>query len=211
MHSQLIIFDLDGTLIDSRADLAAGINHMRAYFGWEPLSVEKVGSYVGNGVRKLVERSLQGADVDFEEALQVNLDYYRAHMTDQTTFYDGVAQGIADLVRAGHKVAVMTNKGGDISRGILAEMGLASFFCTIVGGGDVANLKPAADGLLRCAEIAGVGVSDAWMVGDNYTDLESAQNAKMKSAFVEYGFGDPREYKADINFASFSELVGYFV
>ncbi|HEY5654159.1 MAG TPA: HAD hydrolase-like protein [Pontiella sp.] len=211
MKPQLLIFDLDGTLIDSRADLAAGINHMRAHFGLELLSVKTVSGYIGDGVRKLVERSLQGAAVDFEEALQINKDYYYSHLTVHTMLYDGVADGISALAAAGHKLALLTNKPGDPSREILRHFELADYFLEVIGGGDIAQLKPAPDGVVRCLERTQTDAADAWMIGDHYTDLCVAENAGIKSAFVRYGFGSDHGYKPTTYFASFSELVGYFV
>lgn len=211
MKPQLIIFDLDGTLIDSRADLAAGINHMRQQYKLEPLPVETISGYIGNGVRALVERSLQGADIDVDEALQINKDYYFSHATVHTFLYDGVAEGLKKLVDAGHQLAVLTNKPGDPSRDILRHFGLDHHFATILGGGDVEQLKPEPDGIIQCLEVSGADAADAWMIGDHYTDLAVAHNGGIKSAFVHYGFGEERGYKPDAYFASFSELVGYFV
>ncbi len=211
MNPQLLIFDLDGTLIDSREDLAAGINHMRTHFGLDPLSVETVSGYIGNGARKLVERSLQGAAVDIDEALQLNKDYYYSHLTVHTYLYEGVAAGIPELVRAGHKLALLTNKPGEPSRAILRHFGLLDYFCTTIGGGDVEKLKPEPDGIFRSMERTEMEAGSVWMAGDHYTDLAVAKNAGVKSAFVQYGFGEARGYEADAHFASFSELVGYFV
>jgi phosphoglycolate phosphatase len=211
MNSQIIIFDLDGTLIDSRQDLADGINHMRMQFGLEPLALETVSGYIGDGVRKLVERSLQGADVDFEAALTINKEYYFSHLTVHTYLYDGVADGIRRLAEAGHKLALLTNKPGDPSRAILRHFRIDQFFTAIIGGGDVANLKPEPDGVFKCLEAAGMDTDTAWMVGDHYTDLAVAKNAGVKSAFVRYGFGEERGIEPDAYFASFPDLVGYFV
>ncbi len=211
MEPQLLIFDLDGTLIDSRADLAAGINHMRQHFGLEPLPLETISGYIGNGVRKLVERSLQGAPVEMEEALRINKEYYYAHLTVHTYLYEGVAEGIRRLEHAGHKLALLTNKPGDPSRTILKYFGLADSFSSIIGGGDIAALKPEPEGVFQCRKTAGMDASRTWMIGDHYTDLAVAENAGIKSAFVRYGFGEARTYKPNVYFASFSELVGYFV
>ncbi|MEE9369537.1 MAG: HAD hydrolase-like protein [Pontiella sp.] len=211
MNPQLIVFDLDGTLIDSRADLTAGINHMRLHYGLDPLSIETVSGYIGNGVRLLVERSLQGAEVDVDEALQINKKYYFSHATVHTRVYEGVEQGIPALAKAGHKLALLTNKPGDPSRDILQHFGLTEHFFAIIGGGDIEHLKPEPDGILKCLELSGVNAANAWMVGDHYTDLAVAVNGGIKSAFVRYGFGEERGYKPDAYFASFSELVGYFV
>jgi len=211
MTPQLLIFDLDGTLIDSRADLAAGINHMRTHYGMEPLPVETVSGYIGNGVAKLVERSLHGVDIDFNEALQINKDYYYSHLTVHTCLYDGVEQGIRNLAEAGHKLAILTNKPGKPSREIMRHFGLDDCFARIVGGGDVANLKPAPDGILECMATTGEERRTTWMIGDHHTDLSVAEKAGVKSAFVRYGFGEQGGHKPDAYFASFSELVGYFV
>jgi phosphoglycolate phosphatase len=210
MKSKLLIFDLDGTLVDSRADLAAGINHMRNSFGLEPLPLATISQYVGNGVRKLVERSLQGAAVDVEEALRINKAYYFSHLSVHTTCYPGVQTGLRQLVEAGHTLALLTNKPGDPSREILRHFKIEDHFSSVIGGGDVAHLKPEPDGVFQCLEEVGMALSDAWMVGDHYTDLSVAKNAGIKSAFVRYGFGEERGFEPDIRFDSFSELVEYF-
>jgi phosphoglycolate phosphatase len=208
---QLLIFDLDGTLIDSRKDLAAGINHMRAHYGLEPLPLKTVSGYIGNGVRQLVERSLQGVGVDIDDALRINKEYYFSHLTVHTYLYPGVEEGIRQLAQAGHELALLTNKPGDPSRAILRHFDLDGLFTSVIGGGDVANLKPEPDGAFQCLATAATDASNAWMVGDHYTDLETAQNAGIKSAFVRYGFGEERGFKPDAYFVSFSELVEYFV
>lgn len=211
MESQLIIFDLDGTLIDSRRDLAVGVNHMRTHYGFSLLSEDTVCSYIGDGVRRLVERALEGAEVDIDEALRINKEFYFSHLTVHTYLYEGVSEGLLQLVKAGHTLAVLTNKPGDPSRAILKHFGLEDLFSSVVGGGDVGRLKPAPDGLFRCLTAAQMDASQAWMVGDHHTDLAVAQNAGVKSAFVRYGFGEERGVEPDVYFASFSELVGYFV
>ena len=211
MEPQLIVFDLDGTLIDSRADLTAGINHMRGHFGLAPLPLETVSSYVGNGVRKLVERSLQGEMVDVDEALRVNKEYYLSHLTVHTFVYPGVEPGLRRLANAGHRLAVLTNKPGAPSRSILQHFKLDHYFSIIIGGGDVEHLKPEPDGILHGLEMTGMDPAHAWMVGDHYTDLAVARNAGIKSAFVQYGFGQEQGLKPTEYFASFPELVEYFV
>jgi phosphoglycolate phosphatase len=211
MKNQLLIFDLDGTLIDSRADLTAGINHMRGRYNLEPLTLETVSGYIGDGVRKLVERSLQGASVDVDEALQINIDYYFSHLTVHTTLYEGVETGLRALHEAGHKLAVLTNKPGEPSRAILKYFNLDFYFDSVIGGGDIPNLKPLPDGVFKCLERSGIDSSAAWMIGDHCTDLAVAENAGIRNAFVRYGFGEERGFKPNAYFASFSELVEYFV
>lgn len=211
MISQLLVFDLDGTLIDSRADLTAAINHMRAHFAMEPLSLATVSGYIGNGTRKLVERALQGRSVDFDEAMRLNRAYYMEHLTVHTTLYAGVADGLARLAVAGHRLALLTNKPGDPSRAILHHFGVAQYFDAIVGGGDAAALKPDPTGIRDCMAATGIPAERTWMIGDHYTDLESARNAGVRSGLVRYGFGDACGLEPDRDFASFDALVRYFV
>jgi len=210
---QLLVFDLDGTLIDSRDDLAAGINYMRRQLGLHPLSIGEVVGYIGNGMVKLVERSLYDApqEEDLEKALRINREYYLSHLTIHTHLYDGVAEGIRKLTDAGHKLAVLTNKPGEACRKILKHFNLDSYFSEIIGGGDLDKLKPAPDGIFQCLEVSGIDPSNAWMAGDHYTDLAAAQNAGIKSIFLEYGFGNAGGYRADLYFASFPALTAYFI
>ena len=140
METQLLIFDLDGTLADTRADLATGINLMRKHYGLPPLDMETVTGFVGDGIRKLVERSLQGAAVDLDEALELDRRYYREHMLDRTVLYPGVADGLHKLSAEGHALAVLTNKPGEPARTILKHLGAEKLFFRIAGGGDLPNL-----------------------------------------------------------------------
>ena len=210
MDKGLLIFDLDGTLVDSRADLAAAINHVRGEFGLTPLPLETISGFVGNGARKLVERSFDGTGVDIDEAMRLYQAFYASHYAVHTTCYPGVEEGLERLAAYGHKLALLTNKPGDPSREILRHFGLKRFFVSVVGGGDVARLKPEPDGVFQCLEAAGVPASNAWMVGDHYTDLAVAKNAGIKSAFVRYGFGEARGFEATECFEAFSDLVAFF-
>jgi phosphoglycolate phosphatase len=210
MQKQLLIFDLDGTLADSRADLATGINLMRAHYGLPQLPIATIEGYVGDGIRKLVERSLQGVDVDFEEALALDKKFYAEHMLDQTALYSGVEEGLEKLADTGHTLAVLSNKPGDPSRKILKYLGVDELFFRIIGGGDVPNLKPAPDGILVLMEESGTPPEDVWMIGDHHTDLEVAHNAGIKSGFVTYGIGNPGKFTADQVWNGFEELVVFF-
>jgi phosphoglycolate phosphatase len=211
MEPQLLIFDLDGTLIDSRADLTSGINYMRAQYSLGPLSVPTVSGYIGDGVRKLVERSLQGAEVDCDEALLLMKEFYFSHATVDTTLYDGVREGVEILHQAGHRLALLTNKPAEPTRIILDHFGLTGFFVEIIGGGDLPNMKPEPDGIYHCMVSTGLGKGSTWMIGDHCADLGAAAQAGVQGAFVSYGFGEERGHKPDAYFASFPELVGYFV
>ena len=123
---QLVIFDLDGTLIDSRMDLTEAINHMRGTYQLPPLSMQTVSGFIGNGARALLERSLAGTSVDVDEAFERNKEYYLSHLTVHTTCYPGVLEGIKTLAKNGHKMAVLTNKPGKSSRLILDHFGVSA-------------------------------------------------------------------------------------
>jgi phosphoglycolate phosphatase len=211
MRKQLLIFDLDGTLADTRADLATGINLMRAYYGLPPISMEIIGTYIGDGIRDLVKRSLQGADANVDEAVAFTRKSYADHMLDETVLYSGVTEGLRKLAEAGHALAVLSNKPGDPSRVILKHLGVGDLFFRIIGGGDLPKLKPAPDGILALMKESGIQPENTWMLGDHHTDLEVAHNAGVKSGFVTYGIGHPGEFTADQVWNGFGELVNFFI
>ena len=208
MEKQLLIFDLDGTLVDSSADLTTGINLMRAHYDLPPLERQTVTGYIGDGIRKLVERSLQGAEVDVDEALALDKKFYAEHMLDETRLYPGVEAGLKKL--SGHALAVLSNKPGDPTRAILKHLGVDGLFFRMLGGGDLPNLKPAPDGIEALIEESGISKENTWMIGDHHTDLEVAHNAGVKSGFVTYGIGHPGEFSADQTWNGFEELVEFF-
>ncbi len=209
MEKQLLIFDLDGTLAETREDLTTGINQMRAHYNLSPLETDVVIGYVGNGVRKLVECSLEGADVDLDEAVALNKKCYAEHMFDETRLYPGVEEGL--MMLSGHALAVLSNKPGDPTRAILKHLGVGDLFFRMLGGGDLLNLKPAPDGIEALRVESGISAENTWMIGDHHTDLEVAYNAGVKSGFVTYGIGHPGKFTADQTWNEFNELVGFFV
>ncbi len=204
---KLIVFDLDGTLIDSRHDLAGAVNYMRGSMGLEPLSAERVVSFVGNGIINLVRRSVADAEVDFDEALRRMKRYYADHLVDTTCPYPGVSAGLKELKESGITLAVLSNKPTAASAKILDRLGVAGFFSDIIGGDGNYPLKPEPDALLALQAKYGFDTSSCWMFGDHYTDLEAARRAGFRRALARYGFGDPREEKFDFEVDSFGEFV----
>ena len=144
---KLLVFDLDGTLIDSRADLAAAVNTVRAEWGLDILSVEQVKSFIGNGIRKLVERSFADATVDIPVILERYRTVYYSQSVVHTSIYPGVKTGLEQLHETGIVSTVLTNKPGGISRSILEELELLPFFKTVIGAEDGYDLKPSSEGL----------------------------------------------------------------
>lgn len=204
---KLIVFDLDGTLIDSRHDLAGAVNYMRGSMGLEPLSAERVVSFVGNGIINLVRRAVADAEVDFDEALRRMKRYYADHLVDTTCLYPGVSAGLKELKESGITLAVLSNKPTAASAKILDRLGVAGFFSDIIGGDGNYPLKPEPDALLALQAKYGFDASSCWMFGDHYTDLEAARRAGFRRALARYGFGDPREEKFDFEVDSFGEFV----
>ena len=203
----LIAFDLDGTLIDSRRDLADAVNRTRASYGLPPLPLELVVSFVGNGIVKLVERALDGAGVDLQEAVARQKKFYSEHLLDYTRLYDGVLTGLAELAAAGYRLAVLTNKPAAAARSILKSLKAADYFDEIAGGDSGYPLKPDPAALLVFLKKYGCRAADSWMVGDHYTDLEAGRLAGMRRALALYGFGSPKDEVPDLKVESFMELV----
>ncbi len=204
---KLIVFDLDGTLIDSRMDLAGAVNHMRGSMGLEPLTAERIVSFVGNGVGNLVRRAIADSDIDFEEALRRMKAYYAVHLVDTTTLYPGVRDGLRQLAERGITLTVLSNKPQAASTEILRKLNVAEYFAEIVGGDSAYPLKPAPDALVALRERFAATDAECWMVGDHYTDLEAGRRAGFHRALVGWGFGDARGEEPEIRVATFAELV----
>ena len=208
---QLFLFDLDGTLIDSRADLAAATNAMRARHGLPPLPLDVVASYVGDGIRILAVRALEGAAVDPDLAAREISAAYAEHLTDRTTAYPGVDAGLRALRAAGHDLALVTNKPGSLARRLCDHFGWTPLFAALLGGGDVPELKPAPRPLQIAMQRAGHAPATTWMVGDHHTDLEAARRAGVKSIYLESGIGHPGAEKPDLVCRDFAAFVRHFL
>lgn len=186
----LLIFDLDGTLIDSRLDLANAVNATRAHMGMEALANERVYSYVGNGAPLLIRRSLgeQATEAELQEALEYFLEYYRDHDLDYTVLYPGVKEALERLRGAGKKMAVLTNKPVRMSRHIVEGLGVGPCFFQVYGGNSFEFKKPNPIGIYTLMREAGTDRAGTLMVGDSYVDVQTARNAQVKCCGVTYGF-----------------------
>jgi len=186
----LLIFDLDGTLIDSRLDLANAVNATRAHMGMEPLANERVYSYVGNGAPVLIRRALgeQATEGELQEALEFFLEYYRDHDLDFTTLYPGVKESLDRLSAAGKRMAVLTNKPVRMSRHIVDGLGVGGCFFQVYGGNSFEFKKPNPIGIEALIKEAAVDRASTLMVGDSYVDVQTARNAKVQCCGVTYGF-----------------------
>jgi phosphoglycolate phosphatase len=186
----LLIFDLDGTLVDSRLDLAGAVNATRRHMGMDPLANERVYTYVGNGAPMLVRRALgEGAtEVQVQEALEFFLEYYREHDLDHTVLYPGVKESLDRLRAAGKRMAVLTNKPVRMSRHIVEGLGVGEHFFQVYGGNSFDFKKPNPIGVETLMREAGVGAGATLMVGDSSVDVYTARNAGIACCGVTYGF-----------------------
>jgi phosphoglycolate phosphatase len=198
----LVIFDLDGTLIDSRLDLAHAVNATRAEMGRGPLAHELVFSYVGNGAPVLIRRAMgpEASDDEVRAALEFFLDYYRKHAIDRTELYPGVRGSVDRLREASVPMAVLTNKPVRISKAILDHFGLLHSMLAVYGGNSFEHKKPHPIGIETLRAEACATPEETWMVGDSYVDVQTARNAGVSSCGVTYGFQPEtfREFPPDV-------------
>lgn len=188
-----ILFDLDGTLIDSVPDIAAAVNELLPLYGLEAVSVDQVRKMVGEGVRKLVERAFAARDValdkgELDERYERMMTIYGKHLTGRTELLDGAEKILVDYHCEGVKLAVVTNKPEGFSRTILDHFGLSGMIGAVVGGDTCPDRKPEPGMLYHTADILGVNKDDCLMVGDSPADIEAARNAGMKSVVVRGGY-----------------------
>ena len=203
----LLMFDLDGTVADTCADLAGAVNHVRAEHGLAPLSVAKVTSLLGNGLKDLTTRTFADAPpFDVDAVTERVRDYYWSHVVDKTCLYDGVLETLAHLKAAGYKLSVVTNKPEGPAKTIMDTLGVSKYLDCLIGGGHCAKLKPDPEPLFAALKETGCDAASSWIIGDNWTDLGAAANAGVKACFCTYGYGSKRDYAFDVEIASFREL-----
>jgi phosphoglycolate phosphatase len=204
---KLVIFDLDGTLIDSRLDLVHSVNAALRHIGRPALPDDVIASYVGDGAPILIQRALGGEAVDeaiVRQGLQFFLSYYREHKLDHTTVYAGIPESLSKIqnsTRPGsngdpHKqtpgtfrrMAVLSNKPVIPSRAIVEALGLGPFFIQIYGGNSFATKKPEPEGARKLLEENAVKPEETVIVGDSHVDVETGRNAGLWTVGVNYGF-----------------------
>lgn len=186
----LVIFDLDGTLIDSRLDLAHAVNATRERMGKPQLPHEVIYTYVGNGAPVLIQRAM-GSDAPEAEvaaALEFFLAYYRAHALDYTVLYPGVRESLEMLQEANVTMALLTNKPIGITKMIMEHLKLSDMMFRMYGGNSFEQKKPHPVGIDTLRAEAQVSREETWMVGDSSVDIQTARNAGVPSCGVTWGF-----------------------
>ncbi len=188
-RADLLIFDLDGTLIDSKRDLADSVNATRAWAGLPSLHNDTVYSYVGDGAPTLIRRAFPGASEDeLTRALRYFLDYYREHMLDATTLYPGIREALDRFHDAGVPMAVLTNKPVRFSIQLMEGLGLEMHFFRVYCCNSFEEKKPHPRGIDMLVAESAASRERTIMVGDSAVDVRTARNACVQACGVSWGF-----------------------
>lgn len=188
-----VVFDLDGTLVDTAPDLTAALNHVLPRVDRGPVRVADVRSMVGQGLRRLIERALTATggipdDADIEAMFEDAFRYYAAHLTDRSVPFPAATDVLDHLVAAGVTLGVCTNKPTALSERLLSELDLTKYFDAILGGDSVAVKKPGAEHLLTTLERMNARADEAVMIGDSQADIDAARAADVAVVAVSYGY-----------------------
>jgi phosphoglycolate phosphatase len=205
---RVLIFDLDGTLIDSKLDLIRSVNAMLQEMGREQLHEDTISGYIGHGAPRLVGQALgnDATEAERERALKFFLAHYEDHKMDSTCAYPGVPEALEEL--AAFPMAILTNKPVRISKRILEGLGLAKYFRAVYGGNSFETKKPNPLGAQAILREFGAAPAEAILIGDSEVDVQTARNAGTLAAAVNYGFGthDRAAHPADVYLDRLADL-----
>ncbi|MGI9212457.1 MAG: phosphoglycolate phosphatase [Methylococcaceae bacterium] len=214
----LVVFDLDGTLVDSAPDLAYAIDEMLTRLGQPPAGEARVRGWIGNGMPMLVKRALTGEQwpeaepEGFAEALALYMEIYEDNLCHRTRLYDGALECLQRLRQTQIKLACVTNKHSRFTLSLLKQIGIAHFFDAVASGDQFVNNKPDPESLLKTAEQLGVAPSDSLMVGDSAADAQAARRAGFMLACVPYGYHGGKGVEVllpDLILESLAKLPGW--
>lgn len=220
MNKQLLIFDLDGTLIDSVPDLADATNAMLTDFDLSTANIDEVRHWVGNGAKKLIERALsdktgkQPTDKQVEQGYQLFLEHYANKASNHTTAYQGVDDGLHKLKQAGYTLALVTNKPIRFVPAILDNFGWTQLFAITLGGDSLSEKKPNPLPLNHVCNELKFHVEQSYMIGDSKNDILAGQNAGMDTLGLSYGYNygqDIRDFNPTQAFDNFSDMVAFLL
>jgi phosphoglycolate phosphatase len=195
MSRPTIVFDLDGTLVDSNRDLVPALNRTTAHDGLPPISRADVGHVVGQGALMMIKRAFEFHNTPLDperhkELLPIFLETYEAHIADETVYYDGVLNALDVLAKHGWILAVCTNKYEHLARKLLTKIGGIERFAAITGGDTFAKKKPDPSHIIETIKMAGGEPENAVMVGDSINDIDAAHAAKIPVIAVDFGYSD---------------------
>jgi phosphoglycolate phosphatase len=208
----VLIFDLDGTLVDSKKDLTASVNHVRQQFDLPILTEDEIARFIGNGALMLIRRALghKATEENVQTGLQMFLSYYRSHMLDCTTLYPGVRETLDRLMDC--RLAVLTNKPVHFSCAMLDGLGIYKHFTAVYGGNSFDQKKPDPVGIYQILSDTKGHREKTWMIGDSAVDVLTGRNAGVSTCGVTYGYATetfkdvPPDYLID-NFSDLEALV----
>jgi phosphoglycolate phosphatase len=212
----LIVFDLDGTLVDSAPDLVASVNFALTQLGRAPHSQETIQQWIGNGADVLIKRALVGdwhiesQPMQFEEAFEHFKSYYATHFWVHSRLYAGVLETLQDLTHKGVLLACVTNKTAQFTKPILEMAGIASYFKRVASGDTFEVMKPDPLPLLEVAKQIGIAPEKAWMVGDSVNDIMAGKRAGFKTVAVSYGYAGHHsmtDLNADFTIDAMHQLI----
>ena len=184
----MLIFDLDGTLVDSKKDLTSSVNHVRSTFGLAALHETEIAGLIGDGALMLIQRALgtEASAADVQSGFQLFLSYYREHMLDESVLYPGVNETLARL--ADCQLAVLTNKPIRFSRTMLEGLGILGHFAAVYGGNSFDRKKPDPIGIFQILHDTHGELEKTWMIGDSAVDVLTGRNAGVRTCGVSWGY-----------------------
>jgi phosphoglycolate phosphatase len=211
----MILIDVDGTLVDSVPDLAWCVDRMMERIGREPRGERRVRDWVGNGVERLVRRALSGTldgepdEAEFARAYPIFLELYAGNTSKRSFLYPGVREGLDQLKAAGYKLGCVTNKAARFTEPLLRDLGVAGDFSIIISGDTLPQKKPDPAPLLHAAEFFGCDPASSLMIGDSVSDVSAARAAGFQIICMSYGYNhgvDIREAHPDAVVDSMLEI-----
>lgn len=202
MNIRAVLFDLDGTLVDSLEDLTDAVNHIRGAFSYEPLTAAMVRPKIGKGARHLVRQALPGiTDADINRALGMFINFNREHIVDKSRLYPGIADMLHTLAAHDIRMTVISNKNEELSRLIVEALGIRGLFARICGGDTYPERKPSPLPLLNEVEKLGVTRHECVMVGDSGNDIQAGIQASITAIACTWGYGTAEELEGANVFA----------
>lgn len=211
MKYDLIIFDMDGTILNTLEDLKNSLNYVLQQAGYQTRTLEEVRTFVGNGIRKTIERALP-SDIEEEkvdELFSLFMDYYAIHNTDNTKPYNGVIELLKELKHLGYKTAVVSNKQNSAVKSLCKKF-FTGLFDVEIGEKENIAKKPDPDEVNEVLKILNIDRTKSIYIGDSEVDIQTAQNSKMKSIIVDWGFRDRKflyEHGAEVIVSNPSEIL----
>lgn len=212
MTISAVLFDLDGTLVDSLDDLADAVNYMRSQFGMTALNTTEVRRMIGKGSRHLVQQALgSDSDNDIRRGLQFFEGFNSAHIADKSRLYPGILEVLTQLDEQDIPLAIVSNKNESLSRLILESLGIDGYFRSISGGDTYPERKPSPLPLMRVIQELGVKPEETVMVGDSINDIEAGRQAGIATIGCTWGYGGPDELLLADHRATFCHEVADIV